>query len=347
KNTLVTALRDPSLNVRERQLITAAAQRKWQITSAHQTLLEQLIERRQPSLGQEIEDLDELLERRTERAERLTAAGFQDPLTGDFTTPEDEDEPAPGPMWAAYYPNARNRFGLYDPLSDLKEGEGPVSYAVVGWYLDPDDDPLYAAGTATSRRQFLEACSWDYKAPKTVRHPGVFERLPRVRELDKYINEIEQLIAKINPEEIINELVPGDMRNPGNIDPVPGGIIDRFPELPIDVLDAGNRQPDVIRFGEEAFDLVVGEGRELTKVLSERVQADAMKQDMRGNQARMGKQAGPRMLGGVSPVDARKVMINQRADLLRNRQALLEQRRAQALQQREELQRQQELKQQE
>lgn len=48
------------------------------------------------------------------------------------------------PAAAAYYPNARRRFGFYDNLAGLV-GLQTVSYMVVGWYADPSHDPLYAA----------------------------------------------------------------------------------------------------------------------------------------------------------------------------------------------------------
>jgi hypothetical protein len=47
------------------------------------------------------------------------------------------------PLVAAYYPAARRRFGFHDPLEDLPGAVGQVSYVVIGWYADPNDDPLF------------------------------------------------------------------------------------------------------------------------------------------------------------------------------------------------------------
>jgi hypothetical protein len=51
---------------------------------------------------------------------------------------------APGPgelSWAAVYDNVRNVFGFYDPMTGARNGN--YSYAVIGWYANPADDPLY------------------------------------------------------------------------------------------------------------------------------------------------------------------------------------------------------------
>jgi len=48
------------------------------------------------------------------------------------------------PALAAYYPEARTRFGFYDNVSDLP-ATGNVSYVIVGWFADRHHDPLYMA----------------------------------------------------------------------------------------------------------------------------------------------------------------------------------------------------------
>jgi hypothetical protein len=53
---------------------------------------------------------------------------------------------APGPgqlSWAAVYDNVRNVFGFYDPLTDAPFGN--YSYAVLGWFANPSNDPLYGS----------------------------------------------------------------------------------------------------------------------------------------------------------------------------------------------------------
>lgn len=45
--------------------------------------------------------------------------------------------------FAAFAPNVRDVLAVADPLTGV--GEGPVSYALYGWYGDPASDPLYGA----------------------------------------------------------------------------------------------------------------------------------------------------------------------------------------------------------
>ncbi|MDQ2835051.1 MAG: hypothetical protein M3Y50_15180 [Acidobacteriota bacterium] len=78
------------------------------------------------------------------------------PFPGRFTTVGHGDV-----AFAAYYPNCRNVFGLFDDLgaSHLEAGAPPspweLTYSVMGWYSDPSQDPL--AGSP------MDGASNDYK----------------------------------------------------------------------------------------------------------------------------------------------------------------------------------------
>lgn len=47
--------------------------------------------------------------------------------------------------FGAFAPNVRDVLGVADPLTSV--GDGPISYALYGWYGDPAHDPLYGAAT--------------------------------------------------------------------------------------------------------------------------------------------------------------------------------------------------------
>ncbi|NVB40583.1 hypothetical protein G6O69_22270 [Pseudenhygromyxa sp. WMMC2535] len=319
------------------QLIAQAQANDWQLAPGSQSVIESLLEqlRGEGSLGTPIDSLAKVIEQRDDRPERLTASGFQDRNTGEFPEPAPA-EAAPGPMWAAYYPNARNRFGIHDSLSDLEQGEGPVSYMVVGWYHDPDEDPLYAAGTASARRQLLEAFNWTYREPKGQTLPELFEQMPQIEDLREYITEIEELVHEINPDDLLDELInPGPGGGlPDEYDPLPGGVFDDVPELPTDVFnqpDIGlrHRQPDIVRVGAEGFDLAIGQGRALTQQLAARTeQLDAASTRTR---AATTTKSGPKLLGGTTTLNKAAslrsaklaAMAGSKAKLVRDRQALL------------------------
>lgn len=64
---------------------------------------------------------------------------------------------------SAYYPHVRDRFGFCDPLDDLDGDEGSLSYAVIGWYRDRSQDPLYRA---EDREDLLRAWKLRWKDPE-------------------------------------------------------------------------------------------------------------------------------------------------------------------------------------
>jgi hypothetical protein len=65
--------------------------------------------------------------------------------------------------FAAFYPNARSIFGLYDDLSDLQGAKAELMYTVVGWYSDPSIDPVNAGFTVKDAEKKL---GWTFKAAK-------------------------------------------------------------------------------------------------------------------------------------------------------------------------------------
>jgi hypothetical protein len=78
---------------------------------------------------------------------------------------------APGPSdlsWSAVYDNVQNVFGFHDPLTDVT-GNGSVTYAVVGWYATPQNDPLYGADggftTAAQWQDLMDKMKWALGSP--------------------------------------------------------------------------------------------------------------------------------------------------------------------------------------
>jgi len=72
-------------------------------------------------------------------------------------SPENPFLTAPGPgdlSWGAVYDNVRNVFAFYDGLTGAPTGS--YSYAVIGWYANPANDPLYGStGGFTTEEQWL------------------------------------------------------------------------------------------------------------------------------------------------------------------------------------------------
>ncbi|NER47570.1 MAG: hypothetical protein F6J92_12870, partial [Symploca sp. SIO1A3] len=75
--------------------------------------------------------------------DKLTAIGYGDPT------------------FAAYYPNCGNVFGYYDQMLEEDDytqvAPGTYTYAVVGWYSEPSDDPLHPGVTA---QDVLNSYKW-------------------------------------------------------------------------------------------------------------------------------------------------------------------------------------------
>jgi hypothetical protein len=90
-----------------------------------------------------------------------SAAASDNPGWGIWATAQPSFEP----NQAAYYPTARQRFGLYDDLSDLPAGAGNVSYTVIGWYSIPDHDPF---AMSSARDALLEQWKLTYDVPSSA-----------------------------------------------------------------------------------------------------------------------------------------------------------------------------------
>jgi hypothetical protein len=72
---------------------------------------------------------------------------------------------APGnPAFPIYTPHNRGVFSFYDDMADVPVNAETVSYAIVGWYSDPEDDPLASWPADTSSKnpylEALEALGW-------------------------------------------------------------------------------------------------------------------------------------------------------------------------------------------
>jgi hypothetical protein len=75
------------------------------------------------------------------------------------------------PLFASFYPNCRNVFGLHDDLSDVGdalEGER-IMYVVAGWYGNPANDPLHGMVDAAT---LLDQFKWSVPDDVT----GSFQR---------------------------------------------------------------------------------------------------------------------------------------------------------------------------
>ncbi len=78
---------------------------------------------------------------------------------------------APGPSdlsWSAVYDNVQNVFGFHDPLTDVS-GSGSCTYAVLGWYATPANDPLFGAGqgftTQAEWQSLMDGLRWALGSP--------------------------------------------------------------------------------------------------------------------------------------------------------------------------------------
>jgi hypothetical protein len=146
---------------------------------------------------------------------RLTAAGFFDaagnPLADDAVTPIDAKQRAYRSAWAAYYPDAARRFGFHDDLSDRPTG--PLSYAVVGWYASPGEDPLAAAGSDDARLAWLEAAKWTAEGIGTGGSAVDMGRLPTVLD-EPLVLKLSNILANSPPpkfETIVPDRSPTDV----------------------------------------------------------------------------------------------------------------------------------------
>ncbi len=62
------------------------------------------------------------------------------------------------PMFAAYYPSCRSVFGLHDPLTDIDPGK--ITYMVMGWNPDTEQDPLTGDVPDRLRNSFMQELNW-------------------------------------------------------------------------------------------------------------------------------------------------------------------------------------------
>ncbi|MDF5736621.1 MULTISPECIES: hypothetical protein [unclassified Nostoc] len=62
------------------------------------------------------------------------------------------------PIFASYYPNCTNIFGLYDSMDGSADS---VSYRVVGWYSESKNDPLFSSGE-WKPEDFKKEYQWNF-----------------------------------------------------------------------------------------------------------------------------------------------------------------------------------------
>ena len=67
--------------------------------------------------------------------------------------------------WAAVYDNVVDRFAFHDDLADLQRFDLPLTYVVVGWYSDPELDPLFLRDTTATFAQAMSALGWTFDDP--------------------------------------------------------------------------------------------------------------------------------------------------------------------------------------
>lgn len=102
-----------------------------------------VIESEQTNETRRVTALNEWAEDRSEgnKKERwLTAVG-----TGD-------------PAYAAYYDNVQNVLGFHDALTGVTAG--PLTYVVMGWYSQPEDDPLHQPQSSIAWSALLDQLGW-------------------------------------------------------------------------------------------------------------------------------------------------------------------------------------------
>ncbi len=62
--------------------------------------------------------------------------------------------------WSAVFDNVEDRFAFFDDLEDFEVGTGPLTYVVVGWYSDPELDPLHLESDILSFDRALRELGW-------------------------------------------------------------------------------------------------------------------------------------------------------------------------------------------
>jgi len=62
------------------------------------------------------------------------------------------------PAYAAYYDNVKGVLGFYDDMQGVDAG--PVTYTVMGWYSDKNDDPLFAPANRSRWLEKLDELCW-------------------------------------------------------------------------------------------------------------------------------------------------------------------------------------------
>lgn len=77
------------------------------------------------------------------------------------------------PIFAAYYPNCMNVFGLHDDLEDVPN-QATVKYSTISWYSDPADDPLQEGLTLAAVEKQMQWTVGEEAGSDTIVQHSVF-----------------------------------------------------------------------------------------------------------------------------------------------------------------------------
>ncbi|MFG6197850.1 hypothetical protein [Nonomuraea sp. JJY05] len=80
------------------------------------------------------------------------------------------------PAWAAVYDNVVDRFAFHDDLSSPPPGSRLLAYAVIGWYSQPELDPLAHAGGPAELEAILRRHGWHADLDRLARVQAERER---------------------------------------------------------------------------------------------------------------------------------------------------------------------------
>jgi hypothetical protein len=101
-------------------------------------------------------------------SEKGLAVPLEEWPTGDLSDAETPEMPSSGltataggdTAWAVVVDNVTRRFAFHDPLVD-RAGSDPLTYLVVGWYSDPELDPLNGATGYHTLHEVLDELGWE------------------------------------------------------------------------------------------------------------------------------------------------------------------------------------------
>ncbi|MGI8758655.1 MAG: hypothetical protein ACR2K0_05060 [Acidimicrobiales bacterium] len=87
--------------------------------------------------------------------------GFDDSMPGAIAPGELHPGSGGDAAWAAVYDSVAGRFGFHDPLDGVTDRRPTFTYTVVGWYSEPELDPLHPPMSIKSYEALLDDLGWD------------------------------------------------------------------------------------------------------------------------------------------------------------------------------------------